>query len=121
MTDPITAAEVLEIVEEFPKTAVFQEVTQTYAHTTGAMTESNTENHSVTVTPPVPYDSRYVDGDIILRTDVRIILPSSDLEFTPDEGMKVTIDSRVYRIVSVGELDVAGTENVVAYDLQLRR
>jgi len=117
----ITAAKALALIQKFPKAATFTTATQTYNPATGATTESGAVNHSVTTSPPIPYELRYVDGDIIKATDVMVVLSSSGISFTPDEGQKVTYGSEIYRVVSVEKLDVGGTDAVVAYIVQLRR
>lgn len=73
-------------------------------------------NYTVQTSPYLEYESQYVDNDLILKGDMRIIFANYGLAFTPVNGMKV--DS-VWFVESVKSHYYQ--ESVVAYELQLRK
>ena len=63
------------------------------------------------------YNRKEIDGTLVKRGDIRLILEATTT--APDNGDTVTIDSVIYRIMSVKPTSPAGT--VVIYEVQLRR
>lgn len=62
------------------------------------------------------YNSREIDGTIIQIGDIRFLMEGTT---EPKNGDTVTIDSEVYRVMSVKPLSPAGTP--VVYEAQLRK
>lgn len=63
------------------------------------------------------YNHREIDGEIIQRGDIRLILEATTTAPTINDS--VTIDSDVYRVMEVRPISPAGT--VVVYEIQLRK
>ena len=63
----------------------------------------------------IDFDTRLVNGEQILATDKRLLLQSGDVPLVQDV---LTIDGTNYTVISIGELNPAGTK--VMYELQLR-
>ncbi len=110
----------LELINLYGQSAVFADpATKTYDPTTGLTSEGSVTNRTHKVTPPEPYDKRWIDGDLIQQNDIRIYLPASGLAFTPFKGQKVTLlTTKVFRIVSVKP--IYSGEDIAVFDLQLR-
>ena len=68
--------------------------------------------------PPINYNQRYVDGDVVRATDFQVILPARDLTFEPTVGMRVGFDDVDAQIVSV--TPYYSGELVCAFGLQVR-
>ena len=99
-------AKALEAVNRFRRTVTF--VRQVTAETVVAA-----------VTPPEPYKDRYVDGDTIRESDVRVFVPPSNVPWTPSPGDTVALGGGVEaRAVFVG--DVYPGEQVALHEIQLR-
>ena len=90
-----------------------------YDPTDGETTKGSPTQYVKKVSPPSAYKEMYIDGEIIRKGDCRVILPAKDLEFTPEVGIEVTIDTVVWKIV--GLKPVYSGEQVAAYTLQLRK
>ena len=71
------------------------------------------------MTPPENYNSRWIDGDLILEGDAQVSLAASGLTFTPENGQVITLDSQKWKIVRV-QSEYTG-DNIGLYVLQLRR
>jgi hypothetical protein len=110
----------LELVTEYGQDAVFEvPATKTYDATTGLTAETSPTDHTKKVTPPEPYDKRWIDGDLIQVDDVRVYLPASGLTFTPTRGYKVTLaSSDVFRIIRV--VPIYTGESIALYEIGLR-
>ena len=109
----------LELIAEFGISAVFAvPATKTFSATTNAVTEAGGANLTETVSPPLQYTERYIDGKLIQRGDARIYIASSGLSFVPLKGMKVTITGKIWRIVATKILQSG--DLVSAYAIQLR-
>lgn len=63
------------------------------------------------------YNKAEIDGTLVQRGDIRLLLEAVTTE--PEQGDTVTIDSIIYRVMSVSPTSPAGT--VVLYELQLRK
>lgn len=109
---------VAEIISDKGKTVVYKAVSKSYSRETGGTTETVTST-TVKVSPPEPYATRFVDGDLIKVGDTSVLLADYGSEITPNEGDKITIDSEDWTIVRV-EKTYSG-ELVAAWGLQLRK
>jgi len=85
---------------------------------TGA-TASSVTSYTVDGSPPTPYSSRYIDGDLIRHGDLWFIIAGQDIGFTPKEGQLVTFQTKKFHIVSV-EAMYSG-DLIAAYRLQVRK
>lgn len=63
------------------------------------------------------YNRNEIDGEAIQRGDIRLLLNATATAPLIDD--KITIDSIIYRVMSVKVISPAGT--VVVYELQLRQ
>lgn len=112
--------EVYSIIQELGKTAVFHNYTEEfYDPATGDRAQGNPTNYSLRVIPPYAYELKYINGDIIKVGDMQSGVAASGLEFTPRQGMKVTIDSTVWQIVRTNP--IYSGERIALYMLQLRK
>jgi len=112
--------EILEILEEFGKDAVFQvPATKTYDPTTGDVTEGSVTSHTKKITPPAPYKQGYVKDDLIQVGDVQVYLAASGLTFTPTNGYAVVFDSMTWRIEYANPIYTG--ELVALWELLLRK
>lgn len=62
------------------------------------------------------YNSSEIDGEIVQRDDIRLMLEAVDT--APIIGDKCTVDSKAYRVMNVMTSSPGGT--VTHYELQLR-
>lgn len=86
-----------------------------YDTDTGSVTSTNTTQTTNGVI--VDYESKDVDGTLILRGDKRLLLsPIGITTIKPDA--KVTLSGISYNVISVNETNPAGVPLV--YDLQIR-
>lgn len=90
-----------------------------YDADSGSVIEAGTVTHTVKVTPPENYNSRWIDGDLILEGDCQISLAASGLTFTPENGHVFTIDSQKWKVVRV-QTEYTG-DDIGLYVMQLRR
>lgn len=110
---------VQEIIDKYGISVTFEvSSSDSYDRTTGLITKTET-TYTVTVSPPSPFDERRIDGTIIRRGDLMVILPTSDLSFTPDFDQKVTIGSLEYTVQVVNP--IYSGASIAAYELGLRR
>jgi len=63
------------------------------------------------------YNKTQIDGAIIESGDIRLILEATDT--APESGDEITIDSIIYRVMSVKVTSPSGVP--VIYELQLRK
>lgn len=90
----------------------YDEATRTIAEVSGA-------DVAATISPPQPYPTRDVDGDLIRVGDAVVYLAGSGLAFEPELHGKVTVYSQEWTIAAVNAL-YSGAQ-VAAWELQLRR
>lgn len=85
-----------------------------------ANTRTNTASDvAVTVTPPSPFESRYVDGDAILATDAQVLIDNSaGAVTTPRPEEALTVNGLRLNVVRTWPI-VTGTLTP-AYLVQLR-
>ena len=112
---------VADILAKFGKVVTFttSPPASAYDPTTGENAAFTATTHSVKITPPDEYNDKYIDGDLIQRGDVKVLVAGQGLPFTPTNGMAVVIDSKTWKIVSL-KLIYSG-ESIAAYELQLRK
>lgn len=107
----------LELIEELGKPVLFTIETKTH-DLTGKVTVTGTASHTRNITPPEPFDSRYVDGTLIKQDDVQCYVAASGLPFTPAKGIKVAIDGKLFHVEATRS--VYSGEQVALYWMQLR-
>ena len=83
--------------------------------TTAAATVTTATGYGV----QTQYNARDIDGTIIKRGDMRLLIASSGLTIEPDVGDTATIDSVVWNVVNVESVSPAGTP--VLFICQVRR
>jgi hypothetical protein len=108
---------VKSLVDRKGKTVTYTKRVQTFTVATGDVSETTTD-YSLKVSPPDGVDLRLIDGDVVQEGDVSVVLPAKDLDFTPENGDKVTIDSVVWKVVYIDSLYTG--ELLGAYVLRLR-
>ena len=87
----------------------------TYDRSSGSYTGGTITAATIKSSPPLPYDSRWAPGDVVVGADVVLILAAEALEaagIVPVPGMTVETDSTTYAAVAVrrlasGEQDAA--------------
>lgn len=107
------------LIEKYGKTVTIQRATYTYDPSTLTNTPTPLTDVEIKVTPPENYSSTEVDGDLIQADDLRVWLPSKDLDWTPAPNMHVVMDGKTFRIVQVETIYTG--ELIALYGLQLRR
>jgi hypothetical protein len=106
----------LEMVEAFGPTAIFTDVPGTYDRVTGSA-PAGAVLGPFKVSPPFPYEQRYIDGDVIQRRDLRVILPAKGA-FVPLLGMTVSLSGVSHIVVTVRPYQSG--DDIAAYELQVR-
>jgi len=70
------------------------------------------------VTPPAPYETKYVDGETILRTDLVVYVEATGLAFVPDVNTRIRLDAKEFEIIAASP--IYSGDNVLLFELQLR-
>jgi hypothetical protein len=110
--------EVLALINELGKQAVFHVPgTETYDPTTGDVTRVDS-NYTKRVTPPEGYNEKFIDGDLIRAGDKKIYVAASGLGFTPKAGHKVTLDAVVWKVHKATPIYTG--KQVAVWELQIR-
>lgn len=110
----------LELITEFGKSVTFIKVTLgAYNPATGEAAETGTTDYTQLVSPPSPFEERWVDGELIKKSDVYVLIAASGLTFTPSTDFAVTIDTISYRVIAVEP--IYSGESIAVYRLQLRK
>jgi hypothetical protein len=91
-------------------------VAYTAAQSEGTRTESTPQ--TVKITPPEPYETRFIDGDLIKIGDTHCYMAAKDAPAIPEEGMRAVIDGVRWLIVAVNK--VYSGDDVCLYELQMR-
>jgi len=107
------------ILDEFGMDVILTYETGTYDAATGSVSTPAPTTETVKMSPPVPIEMKYVDGDVIKHGDVEAYLAAQDLVNTPRNGMKVTIKGEVFQAVEASPL--YSGELIAAWKLRLRR
>lgn len=109
-----------DLVELYGKAVTWSVTTgAAYNPASGTVSGGSTTNHSVKVTPPEPYASRYIDGDLVRTGDARVYIAAESLAFTPAEGQKLTIDAATWKVVRVNAIYTG--ESIALWEAQVRR
>lgn len=112
--------EVLDVIETYGKTVTVSQVgVGTYDPTTGVGTPDSTTPYSAKASPPDRFDNALIDNDNIQVGDTYIIFAGQGLAFTPRVGMKVTIDSVIWRCIAVTPF--YSGEQIAAWEVHLRK
>jgi len=90
-----------------------------YDPTTGKNTTGDATEYEKHVIPPFNAELRYVDGDVIRRGDLFTGVAGKDIEFTPEEGISVTIGDDIWVVMAVQPI-ISGNRTPL-YLLQLRK
>jgi len=110
----------LAIVTKYGLDAEFEVMlVSQYSAESGGTVETGPVTHTKKVSPPSPFEQRFIDGVAIRQDDLEVYLPGSGLEFTPAVDMTVRIEKVAYRVVAAGP--VYSGEQVAVFRLQLRR
>jgi len=96
----------------------FKDVTsETYDPATGENTRT-TDDQDANVGGPFGYESRFVDGDLILESDRKIYLSAEGLSWAPEVDERVVHNTQTYVIVRVTEFEAQDT--MIGWELQIR-
>jgi hypothetical protein len=110
------------ILDRFGKQVSFIVPTSpSYDPGTGVLTQGATQTKTTKMTPPEPYESKYVDGDIIRKGDLRAYIAAQDLDFQPERAHLVTLDTEDTRWYVVRANPVYSGQKAVLWEVQLRR
>lgn len=108
------------LINKFGKTAtVTTEAAKTYDPETGKTSNTGETVNTVKISPPAPYEIRYITAGVVDVGDQRTIIAAKDLTFTLKTGQLLTVDSDKWRIVSVNS--IRSGEQIAAFELQLRK
>jgi len=110
---------VLAIIEDLGKVLTFTtEDCTTINPTTGVKTTTETTVDRKG-SPPDRYEIKLIDDKRILADDLVTIVAGSGLTFTPENDMKVTFDSKVFKTKNVRPM--YSGESIAAFEIGLRR
>lgn len=88
-------AKAVPVVASLGKSVTFKVVTgATHSAATGAVSGGTTTDVVRTVTQPNPDETSFKNSDLISEGDAVLLLLEQDAAFTPELGMRVTIDGR---------------------------
>lgn len=112
--------DVYDLIDELGKTVTFWLYgSANYNPATGKQTTGDVSPYNKKVIPPYDVELKYVDGDVIRIGDMVSGLPAKNIQFTPERGIKVTIDSAVWEIQRVSP--IYSGERICLYLMQLRK
>lgn len=111
----------LDLIDTLGQSATFYVPgTKEFDPETNEVTEEDVDEISRKISPPSPYDVKYIDGDIVRANDLQAYVAGSGLTFVPVLGMKVgLIDGTTWQIVRSEPL--YSGELIAAYRLQMRK
>ncbi len=110
---------VASLLSKFGVTCVVTVETEgEYQPSTGTYTGATSTEHSITSSPPLEFDNKYIDGITILRGDMQIFI-KGDLEFTPAIGQKVVVAGSTFRVV--GTSPIYSGDLIATWMLHLRK
>ena len=111
----------LSLIAEFGKVVTFTKITiGPYDPETGGASETGPlVDTDLTITPPQQFEERYIDGDLVQRSDVFTFLAASGLVAVPDTKYSVEIDGISFRVMSVEDI-YSGT-SIALHKIHLRR
>ena len=105
------------VVENGKTVTITTYSTDTYDPNTGDVTQVEVD-HTPRVSGPEPFETNTIDGELIIAGDAKIMIPEEQISFVPTPGLSVTVDSDVWKIISVRKHYLG--EYVDAYTCQLR-
>ena len=112
--------DVYDLVDEIGKTVTFWVYgAATYDPATGKETTGDATQYNKKVIPPYEIELKYVDGDVVRTGDMVSGVPAKNIQFAPERGIKVTIDSAVWEIQRVSP--IYSGERICLYLFQLRK
>ena len=114
--------QVVALLAEVGRLVVFDVRTKTPSSSAGAPTYGTEPDVSVRCSPPFPYESRFVDGEVILATDLQVVASPKDstgAAWTPRLGIRATVDGAT--VMVVGVTPISAGDDAAAWQLQLRR
>jgi hypothetical protein len=93
----------------------------TYDPGTGDHHDNLTEYTGIKGSPPMAFETYYIDNDVVQRDDLLIYVAASGLAFTPQEGMAVTGADLPGRMLVQRARNFRDKDGGVAYAVHLRR
>lgn len=110
----------LSLINDLGKSAEFiRDGLAIYDAATGSGAVAGPTSFPRNISPPEPYDTRLVDGDVVQAGDTKCLVAASGLAFVIKKGMRVKIDNDTWQIIGCNSV-YSGT-SIAAYELQLRR
>ena len=110
----------LTMITNFGKNATFKVIAGAdYDPLTGEVSQDGTSNIVRKIIPPMTYERKFIDGEIVQDGDLMTGIAASGLTFTPTDGMTVSFDNTSWKIVNVQP--VYSGELIALYELQLRQ
>jgi len=106
----------LELLTEFGEAVSFTRTTEGAYNTATGATAAGSDSVFTGFGTPIDYDDNEIDGTVIQQGDVRLY--TNAVSTAPLPGDKVTLDSRVYRVMNTRKYTI-NSENVL-YELQIR-
>ena len=111
---------VLALITKYGKSVLFKLLpSKSYDATKGTVTLGDEVQYAKYVIPPFQFNDKYIDGNLVQVGDMQIGLPASGLEFTPENNIRVIIDSVVWRIIRYSPI-YTGTQ-IALYIFHLRK
>jgi hypothetical protein len=106
------------LIADFGGPVPYTQVTETFDISTGKTTKTEVVS-SQSVTPPEPYKTGRIDGDVIRMGDMKTLIADSGLGFVPSMGDNLLYSGVEWQIVAVDP--VYSGQLTAMYELQLRR
>lgn len=107
-----------ELLTEFGNAAVFKNITSSPIDPTTGTVAKVTADEPATVSGPVGFDPRLIDGTMIQARDAEIQLSAEGLAWEPDVNERVVIDSKTWTVIAKEPIRVQDTN--VGWRLQIR-
>jgi hypothetical protein len=112
--------DVYDIIAELGKTVTFWLYgSDSYNPATGKQSTGDATQYNLKVIPPYEVELKYVDGDLVRIGDLVSGVPAKNIQFIPERGIKVTIDSAIWEIMRV--TPIYSGEWICLYIFQLRK
>jgi hypothetical protein len=112
--------DVYDLIDELGKTVTFWLYgSDSYNPATGKQSTGDATQYNLKVIPPYEVELKYVDGDLVRIGDLVSGVPAKNIQFIPERGIKVTIDSAIWEIMRV--TPIYSGEWICLYIFQLRK
>lgn len=111
-----------QLILKFGKAAVIRRPSRAYSATAGTYIDNSpaVTAYAVTVSPPDPFASRFINGETVLEGDAKCSVAAQGLAIVPTAASdKLVLDGSVWNIVDVARL--YSGERVAAYELHIRQ